>query len=79
MGSNIKDKISVFPISLIMKQKNNMQQFTETELKNLLIFLTTGNWTMKAQDSQELLSLIKKIQDLTTVKVEDNTETTNNG
>ena len=56
-----------------------MQQFTETELKNLLIFLTTGNWTMKAQDSQELLSLIKKIQDLTTVKVEDNTETTNNG
>lgn len=53
---------------------------TQPELKNVLVFLTTGKWSLNAQEANELLHLTKKLTELTTDKVEETkTEEVQNG
>jgi len=38
----------------------------QNELKNTLVFLTTGKWSLNAQEANELLYLTKRLTELTT-------------
>lgn len=50
---------------------------TQTELKNVLFFLTNGKWNLSYLDAVELAALTKKVDDLTKVPEETKPKTKN--
>lgn len=55
----------------------------QNELKNVLVFLTAGKWSLNVQEANELVHLTKKLTQLTTEvateKVEEVKPTEGNG